>query len=488
MAQRLVLGAIVLFAAAAPADEAVVSLDLAKTERRMAGGIGASWHAIRQTLASPGASAWGANPPLRNSVAWQQIERHAAWLGLDWLRVQIDQRMYEPEQGRFDWDNEEMRTLYRILDWCEAHNADVFLQQMWSHVAWNAIAGVDPARSAPRSMEAFADGLATLAEHLLKTRRYTCIKWLSITNEPGNEWSWWQGPSGPEPLTPGLAAVKATLERRGLKLSLAGPGWLEPRGPDLKRIDFDAHVGAYDIHWFQGTDAARQERLAEWAKWAHDRGKPFFLSEFGDVRFGSGPANPGPATFRAALSNAETVVRGLAAGVDGFSRCSLVNRGDIDGQWQLLRTWDPEKEKHLPEVAIEPVAYHGFAILTRFTAKHSEVLKAEVKGRARKRKAPETLAAALRSPKGNLTLLLVNPTGAGHEAKVELAGLGEPAKLIRYQLSEAAAKAAEPKLVPCGEVALSKESPTFFQELPPLSITVLTTYTLAPDAPGVIAE
>ena len=37
------------------------------------------------------------------------------WLGLDWLRVEMDRRMYEPQKGQFDWDNEEMRTLYRSL-------------------------------------------------------------------------------------------------------------------------------------------------------------------------------------------------------------------------------------------------------------------------------------------------------------------------------------------------------------------------------------
>lgn len=479
---------IAVLAALALADEALVRVDTGRAERTMAGGIGADWHAIRRDLPGARTSAWGANPPLDNAVAWRQIQDHAAWLGLDWLRVQIDQRMYEPEHGQFEWDNDEMRTLYRILDWCETHKADVFLQQMWSHVAWNAIANVDPARSAPKSVAAFAEGLATLAEHLLKTRRYTCIKWLSITNEPGNEWSWWQGPSGPEPLTPGLAAVRVALDRRGLKLPLAGPGWLEPRAPDLKRVDFDAYIGAYDLHWFQGTDAARQERLAEWAKWAHDRSKPFFVSAFGDVRFGSGPSDPGPASYKAALANAETIVRGIAAGVDGFSKCSFLNRGDIDGQWQLLRTWDATAKKHLKEASVEPVPYYAYALFTRFTVKNSEVLRTEVSAARRRRKAPGIVAAALRSPKGSLTILLVNPTEAAHEATVELAGLVAPAKLFRYQLTEAALRAPAFKFAPEGEHALANDAARFSVKLPPMSITTLTSLQLAPGEPGAIAD
>mgnify|MGYP005834750751 CR=1 FL=1 len=476
MAKRLTLGVAVALAAAGLGDEAVVRIGLDRPERRMAGGIGASWHAIRADVPGPRTSAWGANPPLENAAAWRQIQDHAAWLGLDWLRVQIDQRMYEPAHTQFTWDSEEMRTLYRILDWCEAHGAEVFLQQMWSHVGWNAIAGVDVARSAPRSLEAFAEGLATLAEHLLKTRRYTCVKWLSITNEPGHEWSWWQGPSGPEPLRPGLAAVRAALDRRGLGLPLAGPGWLEPRAPDLKRIDFDAYLGAYDIHWFQGTDAARQGRLAEWAAWAHARGKPFFISEFGDVRFGAGPSDPGPASYKAALANAETLVRGINAGADAFSRCSFLNRGDIDGQWQLLRTWDSEKKRHLKEVAVEPVPYYSFALFSRFTAKGSEVLRTEVAAARRRRPPPGIVAAALRSPKGALTVFLVNPTDSEHEAAVEFSGLAAPVKLFRYQLTEAVLADPAFRFGPSGEQALSPEVSSFSVKLPPRSITALTTH------------
>jgi len=478
--------ALASIAGLALADEAVVRIELGRAERTMAGGIGASWHAIRANIPGPRASAWGANPPLDNAKAWQQIQHHAQWLGLDWLRVQIDQRMYEPERGRFDWNNDEMRTLYRILDWAQAHDADVFLQQMWSHVAWNAVPNVAPLRSAPRSMRAFAEGLATLAEHLLKARRYTCIKWLNITNEPGNEWSWWQGPGGPESITPGLAEVKAEFDRRGIKLPLSGPGWLEPRPPERLRIDFDPHVAAYDIHWFSGLDAQRQGIVAAWAAWAHGRRKPLFLSEFGDVRFGTGPNNPGPATFKAALSNAETVVRGLAAGVDAFSRCSFLNRGDLDGQWQLVRTWDPKTEKHLAEPAIEPAAYYGHAILTRFAAKHSHVLKCTVAA-PRQEAAPGIVAAALRSPKGRLTIFLVNPTDAEHEVTVVLAGLAAPTKLSRYQLT-AAVLAARPTLVSSGQFALSAQTTSLADTLPPRSITTLTTYSLGPDDPGVMAD
>jgi hypothetical protein len=218
-----------------------VSVDTGTVLNTMRGGIGASWHAIEEAILysdsphpvfgnkSHGGSGWGAYPPAEDAAAWQQIDRHARWLGLDWNRVELEQRIYEPQREQFTWDNREMRILYRILDWCETNKADVFLQQMWGNVAWNTFPEWrdDPAgrvHSGPASMDDFAEGLARLVEHLVRTKGYTCIRWLSINNEPNGAWSWWQRPPNRlMPLRPGLAAVRKALDARGLHTPLSGP-------------------------------------------------------------------------------------------------------------------------------------------------------------------------------------------------------------------------------------------------------------------------
>ena len=40
---------------------------------------------------------------------------------------------------------------------------------------WNAIAGAGRLHSAPKSVDDFAQGIATLMECLIKTKHYTCI-------------------------------------------------------------------------------------------------------------------------------------------------------------------------------------------------------------------------------------------------------------------------------------------------------------------------
>ena len=104
--------------------EVRIQLNLGGLTRTMQGGIGASWHAIENPIpvegdTSHGGSAWGGNPPAKDRKAWRRTYRRAEWLGLDFCRVEVEQRMYEPERGRFTWDSAEMGILYRILDWCE---------------------------------------------------------------------------------------------------------------------------------------------------------------------------------------------------------------------------------------------------------------------------------------------------------------------------------------------------------------------------------
>ncbi len=312
-------------------NDVTVSVNTTTVLNTMRGGIGASWHAIEEPIPyserpdpvfgnkSHGGSGWGAYPPADDDAAWQQIDRHARWLGLDWNRVELEQRIYEPERRRFSWDNAEMRILYRILDWCEKNKADVFLQQMWSNVAWNTFPewrdnAVGRVHSGPVSMEDFSEGLATLVEHLVKKKGYTCVRWVCINNEPNAGWSWWQKPPNHVmPLRPGLAAVRKALDAKGIAIPLSGPdltGGVRPLEP--KRFDFLDLLGAYDFHsydenfdWLSNGGMARFDKTtADWATWAHQNGKPLFMSEFGTMANGWGDDHPGPGSYESALKAA----------------------------------------------------------------------------------------------------------------------------------------------------------------------------------------
>ena len=208
---------------------------------------------------------------------------------------------------------------------------------MWCNAAWLAYPKLrdDPARrvhSAPADVDAFADGLATLMEHLLKKRGYTCIKWLCINNEPDCGSSWWRGP-GNKPLS----------------------------------------------------------------------------------------------------------------------------------------------------------IYFCLGLLSRFTAKHSAVLGSRVEG-GRLADWQRVCCAALRSPHGNLTLAVVNDAPLEFDLKLAVRGLTQPTRLWRYRFGEAERDRADVKVDPQKEFSPGPAMDGLPDKLPPNSLTIYSTYNLAHDARGVIAE
>lgn len=490
-----------------PAVPVTVRIAAANPLRAMRGGIGASFHTISTSL--PGArangsswsgSVWGGNPSPEDDNSWNELFRHAEWLGMNWCRVEFEQRMYEPKRRAFDWDNSEMRVLYRILDWAEHHEVDVFLQQMWGNVGWNSYPGnaEDPIRrlrSAPYSLHEYAYGIGELADHLTRKKEYTCIRWIAIANEPGHDnFSWWQDSEMKSvPFTPALKAVWEEWDRRGLTLPISGPDRTDLPVLRPDDVDFDAYVGAYDLHSYDAvfdsmgwgynlTEAER--RMRQWAEWAHQRNKPFFLSEFGTMAYGRGHCDAGPACYQSGLKNASLVVRGINAGVDGFNRWSFTNRGDLDGQWQLVRTWDTAKDQLLAKFSPEPNAYFQFAMLSRFLPKFSAPLATHVESPFLEEDR-KIVATALRTPKGNLTVILVNENQQPIDLTLELTNLSTTTRMYRYSIT----KEDEDR----GDVDLEAQSSVDISDalsarLEPMSIIVYSTYALKAADPGVIAE
>jgi len=123
-------------------------------------------------------------------------------------------------------------------------------------------------------------------------------------------------------------------------------------------------------------------------------------------------------------------------------------------------------------------------MLTRFLPKHSGVLATHVEApfTARDRK---LVATALRTPKGNLTVVVVNESHRAADAGIELEHLTAPVRLARYSLSRDAEDKAEVKLRPERTLEVRKD---LSDRIPPMSIVVYSTYRLNPDDPGMITE
>jgi len=186
----------------------------------------------------------------------------------------------------------------------------------------------------------------------------------------------------------------------------------------------------------------------------------------GDMRLGWKESNPGPKSFKAALSNAESILRGMQAGVSAFNRWSFTNRGDLDGQWQLIRTFDINAKQYLDNVEIEPEAYYGYGIFTRFLDKHSSlVFTSTVKN-------DSLLTQTAKNSAGELTTWLINKGTSDVSVNLNISG-AEKTDFYLYTITEKKVSKPNYRMDPEKDLII-EEGREIPLTLPGKSITALT--------------
>jgi hypothetical protein len=134
-----------------------------------------------------------------------------------------------------------------------------------------------------------------------------------------------------------------------------------------------------------------------------------------------------------------------------------------------------------------PNTYFGLGLLSRFVAKHSDVLASRVSD-AQVQHWQRVFCAAFRSPKGNLTLAIINDAQTEFPLKLTWEGTPPAAKFYRYRYAEPDRNRAEGKVNPRAEFSISVPGRGWQDTLPPESLTIYSTYKLDQDDPGVLAD
>ncbi|MDQ8194765.1 hypothetical protein QEH59_10035 [Coraliomargarita sp. SDUM461004] len=384
---------------------------------QMRSGVGASWHSILNAPTGHGGSAFGGQPPLlpAHEPLWKSIESYASQLKLSLIRLEFEWQQFEPEKGAYNWDSPEMQILDRICAWAQRNGADVLLQQQWGGINWNSFEAFrgDPAMetySAPADLDAFTTGWMHLLDELYTRRGYTCIKWVNIINEPG--YWWWHTPESYrilreegdrerskdlqyDYLNKACALVRKRLQIEHPSVRLMGPdetdmpvyerlaneAWFQ----NVDDIDFHSYNSIFD-HCAPSTpyEYPIHERIdklvARYCKEAHSADKGFYLTEVGSMTYGFGADNSAPGNELSAIKDTELLIRSLRAGIDGFSRWSFTNRGDIDGQWQLIDTWDIEHKNWKKEASPHRPAFDILGRAMSSVPKQAHIIPISIKG------------------------------------------------------------------------------------------------------------
>jgi hypothetical protein len=489
------------------------TVDIAVSDRivhRMLSGAGASWHSLINPPVSHGGSAFGGTPPVgpQHEKLWLSLERQAAWLGLKFIRAEMDWRQWQPEKGRYTWDSPEMRILDRILAWAQRHGSDVMLQCMWLNVDWLAFPEYrsDPAYvqvSAPADLDALATSWVVLLRELIERRGYTCIRWINLVNEP--HFYWWLVPPDTgknqdrvrqtRHLAGALQRVRDAVRAAKLPVKIMGPDFTdlpviaglakEPWWPHVDDVDFHSYCSCFDWEDPSTLPASWAYRLGERLPLTLEKyraetaaaGKGLFLTEFGTQTYGYRADDPAPGSFKASLKDTELLIRALNLGVDGFNHWSFANRGDLDGQWQFVDTWDRQWKHWLDEAVPHRDSFYVLGLSTRHLPHRAQVLATEVQG-AEVQGCPRVWAAAVRSPNdGSLTVLIVNDADRAWDVHLSLP------QVIRSVMRLCSTAGAAPEAVfQYHPVPVGPGAADF--TLPPFSLTVLTDLPLSADAPG----
>ena len=163
--------------------------------------------------------------------------------------------------------------------------------------------------------------------------------------------------------------------------------------------------------------------------------------------------------------------------MDGVNRWSFTNRGDLDGQWQLVQTWDRKKKEYLTKVETENEAFYGFGILSRFFSKYSSVVACTVNQ-------PDSIlmSVALLSPEGELSVFVLNPSDNALHVALNITSL--PGKQMNvYQVTKETVSQPDFELNAIQQFKSSKKNSL---TLPAKSITTISSYFLKHKDKGII--
>jgi len=400
-----------------------------------------------------------------SNAAWEKCFQR-----LDFMRVPIVRLMTRSytycdgfdAQGQpiYQWGNNRMKKMCRLLDYCQAHGVKVILGE-WDHpssqqdrpdLADDRLQQYHMDENDPRWHRIIGD----LVEYLRTERHYTCIVYYNLLNEPNSNSS---GHIPFEKWKTAITALNAEFAKRGLAkdVKIIGPDvCFLPRDGfwvNLSVQQCPKEIGAYDFHYYAPVAEVESDYLEKYC-WLHQdyinrfdpkgKAKPFFMGEAGLT---GGPVQPQGGSdsqphiyeHNYGVWMADYNVQCARAGMAGTIAWDLddamhINK-DKDTHWPdvtrtLFKKWGfwnslANEIGHPEDLNLRPW-YYTWSLMSRSfppgcrTLKTSETL------------VPGLRTLAARTADGNFSLALVNDADLPRELRVAMPGGQKIAHLQRY--------------------------------------------------------
>ena len=375
--------------------------------------------------------------------AWGAFLDLLAWTRPAWIRYGVNLGHWEPRNDDADpshpnWQgfafrSKAMRHHYRVLDTCQRHGIDV----LWANwrigdratgVKWlaesvhnPAVADTDgdPFNDAPYDPEELAESLAACLHNLRTVRGYTCVKRVSLWNEPNEGWAYNSASADyPAAFWAYYPVLARHLRRLGLRnaIQIVGPeastsaysalpwlaGSLKKYSTDVDILAHHDYLGYADYHRID-RGVPLSQAAKPYAKLRRLAARPIAVTELGNMGNGASDVAGDTAVWAGSLSTSRLIVEGINHGVAGFLRWEFKPYG---ASWQNFGALTTMSQEHLFE-PYRPVLF-AHALLCRATAKGSIALKTTIEGGRDENFVPRVAAATLTHRTHGISLLVVN--------------------------------------------------------------------------------
>ena len=362
-------------------------------------------------------------------VQSMRIQRYRVCVLPQWWEPYNDNdNPFVANDSGFTWDSYDMQSLYKLLDLAEETKAEVNLV-LWGcpvgaslstggkHIKyiepWFLSSGRKHWVTGPKDPEEFAENFVALLIHLIKEKKYTCIKEITPFNEPESK------VVETDMYIRCFKAIHKRLLDEGLResISMIASDNIESNQWFLKACvdSLSGIADIYDSHLYAFGSKSKKESIKDWElnniKIVTPSGKTHFVGEFGtnDTQVEAFE------TFERGVQLSRIAIELLNAGAvsvsywcldDHFTNTeSSYDNMMKSGLWRYINKTYSEEAFYSPlddDYHVRP-QYYAYSLLTRFIRKGDVVYPTNINE-------SYISSIALKHHEGNWTYFFVNST------------------------------------------------------------------------------